>query len=422
LTIDVVAGEVRRMPAADRLHSLDALRAFALLLGIFFHGAVPYVENFPAQLLIWREPPSATLGGYFFVTHIFRMSLFFMVAGFFGRMVLERKGLRAFAKDRGKRIVLPLVAGLPIVLLLMTLLAVAGTVVRGGSIEELVPATASAQVPADGSFPWAHLWFLYYLLIFFFLALALRAMFRGVIDRGGGIRRMIDVVVRFALSGVWGAALIGLPLAAYYYNLDGWPSWTGLPAPLALLPQLSSIVGYGAAFGFGWLAHRQTDRLLALERQWLAFCVLAVALTAVSYYVAGATPRFEAYLEGRELMIYCAAYFVAMWCWIFGLTGAAVRFLSGESALRRYVADSSYWLYLMHLPVLAFFAALLWPVPLHWTIKYPLQVGATLVVLFVSYRYLVRSTFIGATLNGRRYPRGAAAAAPVAALPAVPRE
>jgi glucan biosynthesis protein C len=204
--------------------------------------------------------------------------------------------------------------------------------------------------------------------------------------------------------------LIGLPLAAYYYNLDGWSSWTGLPAPLALLPQASSLVGYGAAFGFGWLAHRELDRLLALERQWLAFCLLAIVLTAVSYYIAGGTPRFEAYLEGRDLMIYCAAYFVAMWCWILGLTGAAVRFLSGESPVRRYIADSSYWLYLMHLPVLAFFAALMSPLPLHWTIKYPLQVGATLVVLLVSYRYLVRSTFIGATLNGRRYPRSLPAA------------
>jgi hypothetical protein len=66
----------------------------------------------------------------------------------------------------------------------------------------------------------------------------------------------------------------------------------------------------------------------------------------------------------------------------------------------------------MHLPVLAFFAGLLHEVPLHWTIKYPLQVAGTLAVLFVSYRYLVRPTFIGAILNGRRYPRGVPVRAP----------
>ena len=95
---------------------------------------------------------------------------------------------------------------------------------------------------------------------------------------------------------------------------------------------------------------------------------------------------------------------IGIWCWIFGLIGLAVRYLSEASPVRRYVADSSYFLFLLHLPVLAFFAAWWNPLPWHWTIKYPLQIAATLAVLFLAYRYLVRSTVIGATLNGRRYP------------------
>lgn len=397
---------------ADRLHSLDALRAFALLLGILFHGAAGYVENFPAGLWPWREPASATLGAYFFVSHIFRMSLFFMLAGLFGRMLLERRGWRAFIRDRAKRILLPLAAGLPIVLLSLGVLGGLGTFLGGGvdALTALQPAAPAAEAPrAPGTFPWAHLWFLYYLLIFYAGALLLRAACDAWIDRDGRLRRGLDVVVRAALSGVWGAALIGLPLAAYYASLEGWSSWTGLPAPLALLPQASSLVGYGAAFGFGWLAHRQLNRLLALERQWFVFLPLAAVLSAVALYLGGTTPRFQPTLAGRDLILYCSVYFVAMWCWIFGLTGMAVRYASNVSPARRYVADSSYWLYLMHLPVLAFFAGALHQVPLHWTVKYPLQVAGTLVVLFISYRYLVRPTFIGAILNGRRYPRGVAA-------------
>ena len=404
------------MSRTDRLHSLDALRAFALLLGIFFHGAAGYVENFPPALWPWHEPPSTTLGAYFFFSHIFRMSLFFMLAGFFGRLVVERKGVRAFVKDRSKRILLPLVAGLPIVLLSFGLLGALGTVLGGGDLATLTAAQPDQQ-GAEGrdTFPWAHLWFLYYLVIFYLAALVLRAVFSQLLDRGGHIRRALDAFVRFALSGVWGAALIGLPLAAYYSSLEGWSSWTGLPAPLQLLPQASSLVGYGTAFAFGWLAHRQMNRLLALERQWVVFIAFAVVLSGVAYFVGGSTPRFAPYLAGGELVVFCAAYFVAMWCWIFGLTGAAVRFLSDESRVRRYVADSSYWLYLMHLPLIAFFAALLHSVPLHWTIKYSIEIAATLVVLFVSYRYLVRQTFIGAILNGRRYPRGIPARASVPA-------
>ena len=124
------------------------------------------------------------------------------------------------------------------------------------------------------------------------------------------------------------------------------------------------------------------------------------------------TPRWQPYLDDRTLAWYSAAYLVAVWCWIFGVIGMALDYLSEASPLRRYIADSSYFLYIAHLPVLALFAAWWNPLPWHWTIKYPLQIAATLAVLFVSYDYLVRSTFIGATLNGRRYARSLPEAAP----------
>jgi peptidoglycan/LPS O-acetylase OafA/YrhL len=399
--------------SADRLHALDAVRAFALMLGIFFHGAAGYVENFPETLWPMIEPSSATLGLLFFVSHMFRMSLFFLIAGFFGRMLIERRGTAGFVRDRAKRILVPLVAGLPIVLMLFAALAGLGFLLSGMSRAELLQLSErqSATPVEESTFPWAHLWFLYYLLLFYAGALVMRLIAR-VADRGGRVLVAVDAFVRWCLGGVWGAAILGLPLAAYFYALDGWPSWTGLLTPLALAPQTASLLSYGVPFAFGWLAHRQVDRLLALERRWVPFMAAAVALTVVSLALGGITPRWEPYLDDRTLVWYSAAYLVGIWCWIFGLIGLAVRYLSDASPTRRYLADSSYFLYLVHLPVLAFFAAWWNPLPLHWTIKYPLQIAATLFVLFVSYRYLVRSTFIGATLNGRRYARSLPVANP----------
>ena len=401
------------MTSTDRLHALDGLRGFALILGIFFHGAAGYVENFPEVLWPMREPSSTALAMLFFVSHMFRMSLFFLIAGFFGRMLLERKGTAGFVRDRARRILLPLVVGLPIILVLFAVLGGLGYLLSGMSMAELQQMQAKQlDTPAEGStFPWVHLWFLYYLLIFYASALVMRVIGRisdrtgRIADRTSRVSTAPDALVRFCLSGVWGAAVIGLPLAAYFAILDGWPPWTGLPAPLALAPQLPSVVAYGVPFAVGWLAHRQVERLLALEKRWLPFCALAMTLTALCLALGGVTPRFDPYLEGRTLVLFTAAYMVGAWCWIFGLIGFGVRYLSDASPMRRYVADSSYWMYLLHLPVLAFFAAWSSPLPWHWTIKYPLQIAATIGVLLLSYRYLVRSTFIGATLNGRRYLR-----------------
>ena len=83
------------------------------------------------------------------------------------------------------------------------------------------------------------------------------------------------------------------------------------------------------------------------------------------------------------------AFGVAAWGWIFGLTGAALRFLSNYSATRRYIADASYWIYIAHLPVVAAFQVWVGHWPLHWSVKYPFILVASFAVLFLSYHLLV---------------------------------
>jgi ABC-type multidrug transport system ATPase subunit len=110
------------------------------------------------------------------------------------------------------------------------------------------------------------------------------------------------------------------------------------------------------------------------------------------------------------------AFGVAVWGWTLGLTGAALRFLSNYSATRRYIADASYWVYLAHLPIVVALQVWVGQWPLHWSVKYPFIVIASFAVLFLSYHFLVRSTFVGQLLNGRRYPRKRAAQAVSAAV------
>ncbi|HEU4618899.1 MAG TPA: ATP-binding cassette domain-containing protein, partial [Gammaproteobacteria bacterium] len=122
---------------------------------------------------------------------------------------------------------------------------------------------------------------------------------------------------------------------------------------------------------------------------------------------------------------YAACYILTIWYLTFGIVGAALRFCEKESPVRRYLADSSYWVYLAHLPIVFFLAAAFAKVPWHWAIKFPLILAIAMTVLLASYHYLVRPTWIGELLNGRRYPRGKKGAAPrgagasAAPLPAV---
>src|SRR6185295_12452682 len=98
------------MNSNERLHALDALRGFALICGVILHAAMSYLPGFNVWPLLDRSP-SATLAVTFFVIHMFRMTTFFVIAGFFARLLLERRGVRAFVRNRATRIVVPLVVG-----------------------------------------------------------------------------------------------------------------------------------------------------------------------------------------------------------------------------------------------------------------------------------------------------------------------
>jgi ABC-type multidrug transport system ATPase subunit len=79
--------------------------------------------------------------------------------------------------------------------------------------------------------------------------------------------------------------------------------------------------------------------------------------------------------------------------------------MSHPSAAVRYFSDASYWIYLVHLPIVAALQVVVGRLPWHWSVKFPIVFVVSMVALLISYRYLVRSTFIGQVLNGRKYPR-----------------
>jgi hypothetical protein len=169
---------------------------------------------------------------------------------------------------------------------------------------------------------------------------------------------------------------------------------------------LNALVGYGLAFGLGWLLHRQVELLLDLRRLWFVYLAAAIALTVVCLRIAGVTPIwFGSSLDGNERIIYTIAYMIGIWCWVFAFVGAAVRFLSHESPVNRYLADASYWIYLMHMMTILFFITALRPYDWHWGIKFFIYVAGSMPPLLLSYHLLVRYSWIGAILNGRRHLR-----------------
>jgi peptidoglycan/LPS O-acetylase OafA/YrhL len=221
------------------------------------------------------------------------------------------------------------------------------------------------------------------------------------------MRARLDAAVGRTTSLGFAPIVLALPVASALYGYAAWIPWGGIPTPdYALVPNLPAFLAYGTAFAFGWLLHRQPDLLAHFRSAWASYLGAALVLTAHCLWQVGLDGLTETPLPtASQRAAYAASYGLGSWCWTFALTGAALRFLADERPTIRYLADASYWLYLLHLPLVFALQALAMHWPLHWSVKFPLVVVAATAILLVSYHGLVRFTVIGAVLNGRRFPR-----------------
>jgi glucan biosynthesis protein C len=387
---------------SERLHALDAVRGFALTLGVLFHAAMSFLPG-PQIWPVQDNSPSVALSGLFFVLHIFRMTTFFLIAGYFGRMMLERRGVAGFVRDRAKRIALPLVIFWPIMLASIIGVSVWAAVQATGHI----PAPPPSQPGVFGGFPLTHLWFLYVLVWLYIGSLALRALVLAV-DRSGAVRAFADKAIAALVAFPGSPLLLALPFVLTTTTAPMWLLWFGVPTPDSnVIVNPIALASFGTAFGFGWLLNRQTQLMQVWQRRWLLNLSLAVALTTGLLIYAGVHPLVTPAPHSWQTLAAATAYGMATWTWTFALIGLALRFLAGHSAWRRYLADASYWIYLVHLPLVMALQTVAAPLAAPWWIKYPLILIAAFAIMLATYEGLVRYSFIGGLLNGRRAQRRA---------------
>ena len=93
----------------QRYHGLDGLRGFAMLLGILLHGSLPYFSRMLGIEYMWPadDDQSLSLLLLFDFIHVWRMPTFFLLAGFFAHLLLERRTTKEFIANRLKRIAAP---------------------------------------------------------------------------------------------------------------------------------------------------------------------------------------------------------------------------------------------------------------------------------------------------------------------------
>lgn len=361
---------------SDRLHHMDHLRALAMLAGVLFHAALAYSPLMHGFWPLADRQASVGVDAVVWGMHLVRIPLFFLVAGFFAAWVLARRGGTALARQRVRRILVPFLVAWPLVWWAMS----ASTQWAALNVQHPSPLLAMIRpwlLMADAPSPppgTAHLWFLYYLLLFGVLHWVARTL---------GLARIGEWLV--ARHPAW--LLLGLPLllvpALAFVSAPH-------PAPESLVPQFWAIAFYGAFYAWGVQLHERPawlDRCSALA-PWLLVGSSAFYL-AFLWRLAAETPGIAQATASWPVAALeaCLAVWLTALCLLAGR-----RWLARPNAVLRYLAQAAYWTYLAHLPVLFVLQYLLMDLAWPWPFKYLAAVAGTLAVCLLGYQALVRHT------------------------------
>lgn len=379
-----------------RYHYLDNIRALAMLLGIVFHAALAYSPLVHDFWFSASNESATSIDTVTFFTHLFRMPLFFLVSGFFAIMLLQKRGIAGFLKNRSMRILLPFIIFFPF--LAAAIFAVIAWALE--NVENLSPMLLLIQemqnTPGAPKPPLStmHLWFLFNLFLF--------TLTTSVLYKFNFFQSKLVSKISSAKFIIFVFPLLMIP-AMYSQPAPH-------PAAEKFYPQLWSFGFYGLFFILGCVIFLKQHLLEEFEPYKHILMVVSLLAYIVFYNLLPATITVEELMTNVNggfiptwkhiYMAVCETYiavYMTIYCLLLGK-----KLLNKQSKTLKLISDSSYWVYLIHLPILLMIQFSLIDVEMNMWLKFFISTSLTFIVAMMSYLLLVRSTPIGWLLNGRK--------------------
>ena len=382
----------------ERYHGLDAARAIALLVGIFHHGIESLVSYAKWDWITQDSQSSIALDIIFYASHVFRMQAFFLMSGFFAHMLVTRKGMKDYIVNRAKRLVLPFVLFWPVLYAITCYMWIWGIqYLKHIPFEEAATKLPNYMVWSNG-FPLMHMWFLYFLILFCICVVLFKPIV-DKIDRKEKLRQLIDKFIGWCMNHKTGSIVIGLIMSL---PMLGMRDWFGVDTSASgLIPRIAPFILYGAYFILGWFLCRQRgliNNFIKFRKvNFVTGMVLILTLIVLNLSSKGSDPSLTTIVQASINFIYAFASITT----VFAFIGYMLLWFNKPSTSIRYLSDASYWGYLIHLPLIGFFQILVAQYEWFWGLKLALVFIPSVILLWVSYRYVVRNTGIGVLLNGK---------------------
>jgi glucans biosynthesis protein C len=351
---------------AARQPGLDVVRASAMLLGVAFHAAWAYVPDIAPWYLVADASSHEAFARFTSVVHAFRMEVFFTLAGYFSHLLLERRGVDGFLRDRAKRLIVPFVVAAPAII-------AADWAMRGWL-------QARGQVSPFGTgVRWmpGHLWFLE---VLFLLCVVAWAAAR-VGWRGAWLARALRVALRVPESIVVLGVVTGVGVVLH----------PELRPDASFVPDPATLLHHGLFYAFGFVLWAARDAVGVLERRgwWLGLAGLALAAWV-----------FSGHAQYEDVGRFVSGFIP--WLMTLGALSLAFRLKQLASPALTFLVDSAYWVYLVHAPLVQAMQVLLSRESGSPFAKWALVVAVALAGAMLTFRLFVQRTALGPWVGVRR--------------------
>lgn len=367
-----------------RYYAIDHLRTCMMFVVMFGHPLLPYV-TVPRS---FKDPDTHIgfdLAGVFLYS--FAMQAFFVTAGFAAALLLARKGSKSLWQNRFNRIFVPLLVAYICISPLMR-----GAYDFAKAVVEFDSIGAGWTVFLAGEWlRWSkfyHLWFLLSLLIFTALAFAGLYLFRYL-----GLAGNVSTWIAKKLKSYSGMAILAVVVSfttipAYILDSGSGTHW-------------SMQITLFAYFTLGWFLYGRQNIIDSWTVRWRMPLIAAMLVLPICAWASrvrlfeedtidismGALAGVSNGVIGMLMTVALIGYFYA-------------RF-DKPSRIGELLGHASYWVYLIHFPVVVAAGGLLVVVDVPAIIKYFATLAIAVPIIALSYYVLVLGTPLKHVIVGK---------------------
>lgn len=361
---------------ANRQYYIDWIRVIAFCILIFYHTGMFFVT------WDWHVKNNVIEPAFEFFMRWFgqwRLSLLFFISGVGVSFALRSRTGGHFSKERFRRLFMPLVFGMFVIVPPQIFFERLQRRQFSGSYLDFYPRVFEFIPYPQGSFSWHHLWFIAYLWVFSMLALPLFLWLRS--ESG---KRSLAKLHQITLRPFW-IYTYAIPFMLTYWGLSlRWPTTHNLTSDWYnfTFSFLLFIFGYtlGGSLSFWQLLENQR------KTHFIAACMLTITMYAV-YWIPDAIPDDEV---NAEFLLYGCLKMLNIWSIIMAIGGYAKYYLNFNNRFLTYANEAVYPFYILHQTIEVVFAFYIAAWPMNVYLKFVLLSFLTFGSSFIIYHFLIR--------------------------------